>query len=98
MYWTTFRIPYGISHYTRNKDCGTQRALRTLPVGGFQQEHVFLSARHLLSKYTTKPLTGFGSFTAAKYGTRCPAHEYGTPPSMSCRIHAPGISFHMLQP
>ena len=53
MYWTTFRIPYGISHYTRNKDCGTQRALRTLPVGGLQQEHVFLSARHLLSKYTT---------------------------------------------
>ena len=37
----------------RNKDCGTQRALPTLPVGGLQQEHVLLSARHLLSKYTT---------------------------------------------
>ena len=24
------------------------------------------------------PLMGVGSFTAAKYGTRCPAHEYGT--------------------
>ena len=37
----------------RNKDCGAQRALRTLPVGGLQQEQVFLSARYLLSKYTT---------------------------------------------
>ena len=46
-----------------------------------------------------KPETGFGSFTAAaKYGTQRPAHEYGTRPSVSCRIHAPGILFHTLQP
>ena len=31
-------------------------------------------------------LTEFDSFTVAKFGTRCPAHEYDTPPSVSCRI------------
>ena len=36
-------------------------------------------------KEPPNPLTGFGSFTVAKFGTRCPAH-------------APGISFHTLQP
>ena len=48
--------------------------------------------------YLYKDVTGWGFFTAATYGTRCPAHEYGTPPSVSCRIHAPGIEFHTLQP
>ena len=57
----------------------------------------FPQIRNIPSAYN-KHVTGFGSFTAAKYGTRCPAHEYGTPPSVSCRIHAPGISFHTLQP
>ena len=51
----------------------------------------FPQIRNIPSAYN-KPLTGFGFFTAAKYGTRCPAHEYGTPPSVSCHIHAPGIS------
>ena len=57
----------------------------------------FPQIRNIPSAYN-KHVTGFGSFTAAKYGTRCPAHEYGTPPSVSCRIHAPGIEFHTLQP
>ena len=35
---------------------------------------------------------------AAKYGTQSLAHEYGTPPSVWSGIHAPGISFHTLQP
>ena len=34
----------------------------------------FPQIRNIPSAYN-KPLTGFGSFTAAKYGTRCPAHE-----------------------
>ena len=38
-----------------------------------------------------KPLMGFGSLTAAKYGTLCPAH-------VSCSIHPTGILFHTLQP
>ena len=29
-----------------------------------------------------KDVTGHGSFTATKYGTRCPAHEYGTTPKV----------------
>ena len=45
-----------------------------------------------------KDVTGYGFFTAATYGTRCPAHEYGTTPKVECRIHAPGIEFHTLQP
>ena len=57
----------------------------------------FPQIRNIPSAYN-KHVTGFGFFTAANYGTRCPAHEYGTPPSVSCRIHAPGISFHTLQP
>ena len=39
----------------------------------------FPQIRNIPSAYN-KHVTGFGSFTAAKYGTRCPAHEYGTPP------------------
>ena len=45
-----------------------------------------------------KDITGYGFFTAAAFGTRCPAHEYGTTPKVECRIHAPGIEFHTLQP
>ena len=33
-----------------------------------------------------KDVMGYGLFTAATYGTRCPAHEYGT----ECHIHATG--------
>ena len=34
------------------------------------------------------PLTGFSSFTAAKYGTRCPVHKYAmTPVPYSCAGH-----------
>ena len=29
-----------------------------------------------------KDVTGHGSFTATKYGTRCLAHEYGTTPKV----------------
>ena len=47
---------------------------------------------------TYKDVTGYGFFTAATYGTRCRAHEYGTTPKVECRIHAPGIEFHTLQP
>ena len=47
---------------------------------------------HFSCKY--KDVTGYGVFTAATYGTRCPAHEYGTTPKVECRIHAPGIEFH----
>ena len=41
---------------------------------------------------------GCGSFTAAKYGTRCSAHEYGMTPKVECCIHAPGIEFYTLLP
>ena len=44
----------------------------------------FPQIRNIPSAYN-KPLTGFGSLTAAKYGTRCPAHEYGM--SYSCAGH-----------
>ena len=37
----------------------------------------FPQIRNIPSAYN-KHVTGFGSFTAAKYGTRCPAHEYST--------------------
>ena len=51
----------------------------------------FPPIRNIPSAYN-KPFMGFGSFTAAKYGTRCPAHEYGTPPSVECRMSHDGIS------
>ena len=52
------------------------------------------SSRTAFSIVTSRRSARNGVFTAAAYGTRCPAHEYGTPPSVSCRIHAPGIEFH----
>ena len=50
----------------------------------------FPQIRNIPSAYN-KPLMGFGSFTAAKYGTRCPAHEYGATP----KTHEYGLT---LQP
>ena len=47
-------------------------------------------------KLRYKDVTGYAFFTAPAYGTRCPAHEYGTTPKVECRIHAPGIEFHTL--
>ena len=44
----------------------------------------FPQIRNIPSAYN-KHVTGFGSFTAEKYGTRCPAHEYGKP--YSCAGH-----------
>ena len=41
----------------------------------------FPQIRNIPSVYN-KLLTGFGSFTATKYGTRCLAHEYGTTPKV----------------
>ena len=46
--------------------------------------------------YLAVPFTGVPY--GVSYGTRCPAHEYGTTPKVECRIHAPGIEFHTLQP
>ena len=51
-----------------------------------------------LKRKTYKDVTGYGFFTDATYGRRCPAHEYGTTPKVDCRIHAPGIEFHTLPP
>ena len=39
-----------------------------------------------------KDVTGYGFFTAAMYGTRWLADEYGTTPKVECRIHAPASS------
>ena len=35
-----------------------------------------------ITSYSYKDVTGYGVFTAATYGTRCPAHEYGTTPKV----------------